>query len=384
MIRYHDLQTENALDRIEAYIACHDLKSGDRLPSERELAKTLLLSRGTIREAFSELEREGHITRMPGKGTYLAPKKHRVAINTMQSFSAAENLAGNRPSSRLMSFLKKRPALPVKTALGLTSSSEIYELTRLRLVNGVPVILETTSLPAGLVPGLDAYDFESDSLYSVLERNYRLHIMDQELDIRLSRATDKEAACFDIEPGALVFVETGLTRDEKGHAIEYTKSILPCRSSEYLISIDRRQDVLLLDRDTLPVYCSREYPGLDPVEVLKKVRAQGRLTSFLYDRADTEICFFKTLPAVDFAFIDRNDLLAAVAEGHPSDSCQVISLSDDNLKIIEGDRTTFYRAQLTDVPTDAFRRAYLFGAVRDWNSDKCARYALSRFPAKNP
>src|SRR5215831_9839861 len=62
--------------RIEELIASGRLKSGRRLPSERQLAELLGVSRGSIREAITELEVKGLVTRRPGSGTHIQIPSH--------------------------------------------------------------------------------------------------------------------------------------------------------------------------------------------------------------------------------------------------------------------------------------------------------------------
>ena len=56
-------------DRI--YEGYHE--NGDRIPSERELAERMDVSRVTIRRALTELEGEGLIQREVGRGTRVVP-----------------------------------------------------------------------------------------------------------------------------------------------------------------------------------------------------------------------------------------------------------------------------------------------------------------------
>jgi GntR family transcriptional repressor for pyruvate dehydrogenase complex len=54
---------------LEERIASGDLKPGERLPSERELAQSMLVSRSSLREAMLELEAKHLVERKPGRGT---------------------------------------------------------------------------------------------------------------------------------------------------------------------------------------------------------------------------------------------------------------------------------------------------------------------------
>lgn len=63
----------HAIERqVEELILQGVLRPGERLPSERELAETMDVSRPTLREAFADLEGRGLIVTRPGGGTYIA------------------------------------------------------------------------------------------------------------------------------------------------------------------------------------------------------------------------------------------------------------------------------------------------------------------------
>lgn len=63
---------ENVIEQIKEMIIAGNLKPGDMLPTERELAQAFGISRGTLREAFRILERENLIEVKPGGGRYLS------------------------------------------------------------------------------------------------------------------------------------------------------------------------------------------------------------------------------------------------------------------------------------------------------------------------
>lgn len=60
--------------QVKSLILQGDLKEGDALPSMRLLARDLRISVITTKRAYEELEREGLITTVPGKGCFVAPK----------------------------------------------------------------------------------------------------------------------------------------------------------------------------------------------------------------------------------------------------------------------------------------------------------------------
>jgi GntR family transcriptional regulator, transcriptional repressor for pyruvate dehydrogenase complex len=69
-IKYHRVY-EDVIEQIENIILEGNLAPGAVLPTERELAQAFGISRGTLREAFRILEREGLIETRPGGGRFL-------------------------------------------------------------------------------------------------------------------------------------------------------------------------------------------------------------------------------------------------------------------------------------------------------------------------
>ena len=65
---------EQVKEQIKNKIVSNELKTGELLPSIRSLAKDLRISVITTKNAYEELEREGYVETIPGKGTYVANK----------------------------------------------------------------------------------------------------------------------------------------------------------------------------------------------------------------------------------------------------------------------------------------------------------------------
>ena len=63
---------EQIADQVKEQIMAGALAAGDALPSMRLLAKELRISVITTKRAYEELEREGFLTTVPGKGCFVA------------------------------------------------------------------------------------------------------------------------------------------------------------------------------------------------------------------------------------------------------------------------------------------------------------------------
>ena len=71
---------EQIKDEIIAQIRNGDLKENESLPSIRVLAKDIKISIMTIKKAYDELEKDGYITQVQGKGTYIKKQNQELMI----------------------------------------------------------------------------------------------------------------------------------------------------------------------------------------------------------------------------------------------------------------------------------------------------------------
>jgi GntR family transcriptional repressor for pyruvate dehydrogenase complex len=71
------------LHRIEDHVEANHLQPGDRLPSDRDLAAALGVSRPLVRQAIKVLESLGRVSAQQGSGTYVQDASHRVAVREL-------------------------------------------------------------------------------------------------------------------------------------------------------------------------------------------------------------------------------------------------------------------------------------------------------------
>ncbi|BCS80398.1 GntR family transcriptional regulator [Anaerocellum diazotrophicum] len=69
---------EQIVEKIKELIIKEVLKENEQLPSVRALSKELSVNPNTIQKAYRELEREGFIYSIPGKGNFVVPVKAKI------------------------------------------------------------------------------------------------------------------------------------------------------------------------------------------------------------------------------------------------------------------------------------------------------------------
>lgn len=209
---------------IKRHISSGTLAVGQLLPSEAELCRVLDISRNTVRQAIGELEEEGLVVRKRGKGTFVAdPATSRRGVR--YSFTTEVSSMGKAPSSTLVGFDMMTPPAAVYRKMELKEGTPVYCLTRIRNVDGQPLILETSYYPQFIFPNLTREMVQTHSFYSLLyhigvvpfcaDDSYEAVILDE-----------KQASLLGVEPGSCAFYHQRRTKTEDGRIYEYTRSYI--------------------------------------------------------------------------------------------------------------------------------------------------------------
>ena len=120
-----------------------ELKSGDTIPSERELMKIFNMSRTPIRKALDELERENLIIRRIGDGTYVNIPILDQVINKFYSFTEEMKKRKKTPTGKVVNFEEKEDDI-----YGIYSEkAQVYEIERIKYADGEPLMYSQTIIP---------------------------------------------------------------------------------------------------------------------------------------------------------------------------------------------------------------------------------------------
>lgn len=162
-----------AREAVMELIARDELKAGDKLPSEAELAKLFNISRPTLREALKLLEQDGLILTTHGRGRFLsaaATLRVERPITAYESITSMLRELGYRPQTRLIS-LREHPAdKEVARALRCRAGMPVISLERLRLEGNDPLVYCVEVVRRDSLPDELDRDAFKGSLNDLLER----------------------------------------------------------------------------------------------------------------------------------------------------------------------------------------------------------------------
>ncbi|HEX8198800.1 MAG TPA: GntR family transcriptional regulator [Pyrinomonadaceae bacterium] len=202
-----------------------ELKAGDAVGSERELAERFNVSRMTVRQALRTLRQEGLIYQERGVGTFVARRKLDVHTRNLGGFTEEMQRRGFEPRSKVLQLRREAASAPVAESLGIEVDSEVFRLERLRLVNNVPMAHEVAFLPVKLCPELDNFDFETVSLYEVLGKHFSVEIDHAEEVLEAECAAPPLAQLLGVKTNAPLLVVNRVVFTALNRAVEAVRTI---------------------------------------------------------------------------------------------------------------------------------------------------------------
>jgi GntR family transcriptional regulator len=199
---------------------------GDLLPSESEMCRSYSVSRTVVRQALGELEAEGMVLKVKGKGTYVTGRKLNTSfVQHSLGFYESMQQAGHRVRSRTLA-LRIAPSLVSQAGLiEIPVGDEVIIFDRVRSVDDRPVQVVRTVLPARMFPGLADMDMTNRSLYQVLAQSYGVRPVSGHRAIDAIALSSEDAHHLRAPVGQPALRIESVTRSAEGAVFEYYVAI---------------------------------------------------------------------------------------------------------------------------------------------------------------
>ena len=213
---YHQLKR-----RIIDDISRLEMRPGDLLPGEHKLCEQFGVSRTVVRQALSQLEHQGVIERVKGKGTFVAHQKTPESlVHTLTGLY--EEMAAR--GGHVRSEVRRQEVVPaddeVADALGVAPGAPVVVIERLRFVNDEPWSWTTTYLPHEVGVLVLQDDLRDQSLYALLAA-HGVRAVRGVRSAEAASADEEQAALLRVSPGQALLVLRSVGYDENDRTMEY-------------------------------------------------------------------------------------------------------------------------------------------------------------------
>lgn len=225
MNQYLEKKSQNPLYqqlmlRLKNDISAGVYPAGARIPSEQMLCETYGVSRVTVRKAILDLVQEGLLVRKQGKGTFVAGQRLQRDLRHITSFTDACAQRGQQPENRLVSAQQVPAATEDAHLLGLHEDATLFEIIRVRLIGGEPVMLEINRFPESF--SYLKEEAAEGSLYACLQRHGVIPTTAVH-DISLGHATPLVSKYLNTEVGDALLLLDEVIHDQHGQPLHLSR-----------------------------------------------------------------------------------------------------------------------------------------------------------------
>ena len=203
-----------------------DLGADGRLPTERELAAQLGVSRTTVRQVLDRLEHSGAVHRRRGRsgGTFANRRRVDIDFGYLAGIPAYLRAQGFRPGAHVVSARIVPADDAAVDALGIAGDALVYEVVRVRLADEERISLEHVRIPVSLAPDLLSQPLD-DSIYDLLCDRYGVVCAKAVERMVAVLADDDQSSLLGIKVGDPLMAIERISYDAGGNPIEYSTDL---------------------------------------------------------------------------------------------------------------------------------------------------------------
>lgn len=211
------------------------LRPGQILPSEKELEAEHGVSRITVRRALEELEREGLVQRGRGRLARVSDTLVSAVRTKIEDDLAAMLEIGRGTEATLLNFKWRLPDQETMQRLETSDNEPVLEVTRLRSVNGHPILHTIALVPAWIGTRLQPETLNHGTMLENLAQS-GIVVASASQELRAAPCPDHIASLIDLPKGSPAFIIDRMVRDRDGRPIQHLLATFRWDSFGYRIS----------------------------------------------------------------------------------------------------------------------------------------------------
>ena len=229
---YYRLQ-QTLIDKI----ICQDWKAGMQLPSEREIAATMGISVGTVRKALENMVHKGYLSRIQGKGTFVA--ENTLDRNNVKYYRLRKSLTDQDTSLRVRTISIAKASRTDPVISDFSPAPDIQEFLKVSRVflgkdgeTFCPVVMSESYIPLPFGEGLmniSPAEMEELSLYLLIEKYCHFPVLRSCEQLGVECASRDVAHYLEEKEGTPMIRSNMLSMTYEDRIVEFRRSLIrPC------------------------------------------------------------------------------------------------------------------------------------------------------------
>ena len=186
---------------------------------------------------MDELEKEGYIYKVHGKGTFVSPRRMNQDLISFYSFTEEMKKLGKKPKSEVTGFEIIQAGDKISSIFKISSEDLLYKISRIRMADGIHMLYETTYLPFNRFKGITREQLEEKPMYDVLIKEFNARLTSAEEFFQPILTNKLESIYLDIKEGSPSLKIERLTYENES-VIEYTVSVARGDKFKYRVKLN--------------------------------------------------------------------------------------------------------------------------------------------------
>ncbi len=214
-------------DILRARIEAGKLNHGDPLPSEAQLLKTFNVSRTVVRQAVTNLVKQGLAYTEHGRGSFVNHRIIEKPLDLLQSYHDSMKKAGIAVNVKIVNKGIIATTEEISNRLGIKQGQRVFYLERVAFLEDEPLnfLISYIALEANVMERLQ--EFNGGSLYNYLNQELNIQLCRSQSYIEIISAGDTETRLLRLPRNATLIQISSLVFDKSDCAVEYTRIVYP-------------------------------------------------------------------------------------------------------------------------------------------------------------
>ncbi|MEW2919257.1 phosphonate metabolism transcriptional regulator PhnF [Ruegeria sp. ANG10] len=199
--------------------------TGDRLPTEAQLAAQHSVNRHTVRRALSEMAEQGLVHPRRGAGVFVAARPTDYPIGKRVRYHKSISASGKMPGKKILSLTTRAADGTEAEALQLAPGDKVHVYDGLSLADGQPIGLFQSVFPADRLPGILYALQDTQSVTKALQRCGIEDYTRVSTRLTARAATATQCLHLQLPQGAPVLHSAGINADLNSVPVEYGRTV---------------------------------------------------------------------------------------------------------------------------------------------------------------
>lgn len=210
------------------------------LPSEDALAKKYKVSRITVRQALSSLEKDGLVIRQRGRGTFVSGKADLLELPRFTGSIEDLVLMGKRTETRVIESAWIDPPDNIRVRLKV-KDEKVLRLEKVRNIEGVPFSHVFNYLPPKIGKKVPMDLVKSKPMLMILEDDLGVRATEADQTVEATIADAEVASLLEIRAGDPLLKAERTVYDVKGNPVEYVSVMYRADKYAFTMKLKRKK-----------------------------------------------------------------------------------------------------------------------------------------------